>query len=246
MEGHTVAAGDLYRLLSADILLARRIASCPCQLPGPPLPDIGGGRQRPVVLQKLAEADQYLSQVQNLGDMGLESRLNGAGIAATHRHPFQNVAVGVEADHIAVQEPHRWPLNGAYRRHCSRLSRLLHLDLGSRRHELAQEQHGGWIDPGRGKAGIPGPAIAQPEAPRSGGMGEYGTAGDEVAQELGAGVPTILLGFGQAVQPLPSRDLKLGDMLLELGPLQGDPLRRDQGDAAPDPVGLNPGQVPVS
>jgi len=178
--------------------------------------------------------------------MGFESRLDGAGITAADGHPFQNIAVGVEPDHIAVQEPHRGALYGADRSHCRRLSRLLHLDLGSRGHELAQEQHGGGVDPCGGKAGIPGPAIAQPKAPRPGGMGEYGPSGDQIAQELGAGVPTILLGLGQAVQPLPSRDLKLGDMLLELGPLQSYPLRRDQGYAAPDPVGLNPGQVPVA
>ena len=35
-------------------------------------------------------------------------------------------------------------------------------------------------------------------------------------------------------------------MLLELGPLQGDAFCRDQGDAAPHAVGLDPGKVTVS
>ncbi len=70
--------------------------------------------------------------------MGLEGDLDGLGIFAADRHPLQYILVGVKAHHIPVEQPHCGPLNRADWRYRRCLARLLHLDLGSRCHELSQ------------------------------------------------------------------------------------------------------------
>ena len=118
--------------------------------------------------------------------MGLQSQLDGLGVFAAHRHPFQDVLIRMETNHIPVHQSHCRPLDGADRSHCCRLAWLLYLDLGAGSHELAQEQHAGGIDSSGSQARISGPPITQPKASRTGGMREYRPSCNEVAQELGS------------------------------------------------------------
>ena len=117
----------------------------------PPFGGEGAGDQVVIVLQKLTEGDEDLSQV-------VEGP-NGAGVILGLRH-------GIDLHQVPVREQGDGSLYGFAGGDGARLSRTFYLELCAYGHEAVHGHHGGGVEGDGSKARGPRPSVSEAEATR--------------------------------------------------------------------------------